>query len=83
MYMDSNKEVQASWQLYTQFVKGESHACFNNELKCKNEGRCEIKHGVPHCICPEEYEGLICQFFVGNRPNYTSNKNGIQLIVSP
>ena len=58
------------------FVKGESHPCIDNELECKNDGKCEMKHGVPHCICPKEYEGQICQFSVGKLPNNMLNKIG-------
>ena len=43
--------------------KGGTHPCHGSELECQNEGRCEIKHGVPHCICQEGYKGRHCQFF--------------------
>ena len=56
--------------------KGERHLCLDNDLECENGGTCEVKHGVPHCVCPDGFEGVFCHFFNENLSTEDLNTTG-------
>ena len=68
--------LQKDRSVYSIACTGKSHQCPDNDLDCKNGGVCEIKHDVPYCVCPDGYEGLLCNFIKEDNQSKAVNLTG-------